>query len=124
MMDIDEPPDEPLQVDELDDNDSSYGGGDDESQTTSLKSSITTYVYENGRRYHSYRQGLYWYGSFSLGAWLSAYAAGGAAGRPPALASLEGHVAPGATNHPLEGSSSEARTGILGSAPPIRQPWR
>lgn len=52
--------DNPLQVDD-DDADSSYGGEDDhQSQTTSLKSSITNYVYENGRRYHSYREGSYW----------------------------------------------------------------
>ena len=40
--------------------DSAYGGdsmiGDD---TTSLRSYITDYVYENGRRYHRFREGRY-----------------------------------------------------------------
>jgi hypothetical protein len=51
-----------IRVDEaLDDTDSSYGDDSDrESQTTSLYSAITKYVYENGRRYHSYRFGTYW----------------------------------------------------------------
>jgi hypothetical protein len=51
-----------IRVDEsLDDEDSSYGDDSDrESQTTSLYSAITKYVYENGRRYHSYRYGTYW----------------------------------------------------------------
>ena len=56
-------PDNPtIRVDEsLDDTDSSYGDENDrESQTTSLYSAITKYVYENGRRYHSYRYGTYW----------------------------------------------------------------
>lgn len=49
-----------LYVDEsFDDNDSSYGA-DDASETTSMYSAITKYVYENGRRYHSYRAGTYW----------------------------------------------------------------
>ena len=54
--------DSPIQVDEsLADADSSYGDdGDQESQTTSLYSAITKYVYENGRRYHSYHYGAYW----------------------------------------------------------------
>lgn len=30
------------------------------SERTSLRSSITDYVYENGRRYHAYRDGEYW----------------------------------------------------------------
>ncbi|KAH8704059.1 S-adenosyl-L-methionine-dependent methyltransferase [Talaromyces proteolyticus] len=30
------------------------------SDTTSLKSEITSYRYENGRRYHAYREGEYW----------------------------------------------------------------
>ncbi len=42
------------------DADSSYGCDDDRESTTSLYSSITRHVYENGRRYHSYRQGAYW----------------------------------------------------------------
>ena len=46
----------------LGDTDSSYGDDSDrESQTTSLYSAITKYVCENGRRYHSYRYGTYWY---------------------------------------------------------------
>jgi hypothetical protein len=51
-----------IRVDEsLSDEDSSYGDDSDrESQTTSLYSAITKYVYENGRRYHSYRYGTYW----------------------------------------------------------------
>jgi hypothetical protein len=53
----------PISVDEsLNDADSSYGGeGDAVSETTSLYSAITNHVYENGRRYHSYRAGSYWY---------------------------------------------------------------
>jgi len=34
-------------------------GDDAESYTTSLKSSITNYKYENGRRYHSFKDGSY-----------------------------------------------------------------
>jgi hypothetical protein len=51
-----------IRVDEsLNDTDSSYGDeGDQQSETTSLYSNITKYVYENGRRYHSYRYGTYW----------------------------------------------------------------
>jgi hypothetical protein len=53
------------QVDQFDfggsDSDSAYDGesllGDD---TRSLASYITHYRYENGRRYHSYRDGAYW----------------------------------------------------------------
>lgn len=30
------------------------------SELTSLRSSITDYVYENGRRYHAYHSGSYW----------------------------------------------------------------
>lgn len=30
------------------------------SEVTSLRSSITDYVYENGRRYHAYHAGSYW----------------------------------------------------------------
>jgi hypothetical protein len=54
--------DTPIRIDDaLDDADSSYGGDSDEgSETTSLYSAITKYVYENGRRYHSYRYGTYW----------------------------------------------------------------
>lgn len=62
-----EPSTAPILVDQsLDDADSSYGGeGDAASETTSLYSAITKHVYENGRRYHSYRAGTYWY-HFSL----------------------------------------------------------
>ncbi|KAF2176547.1 S-adenosyl-L-methionine-dependent methyltransferase [Zopfia rhizophila CBS 207.26] len=50
-----------IQVDDsLTDNDSSYGGSDAASETTSLRSNVATYVYENGRRHHSYRAGSYW----------------------------------------------------------------
>lgn len=45
----------------IDKTNSSYGDDSDrESQTISLYSAITNYVYENGRRYHSYRYGTYW----------------------------------------------------------------
>ena len=44
-----------------DDSDSAYGEGDAESDTTSLKSAVTNYIYENGRRYNSFRSGSYWY---------------------------------------------------------------
>ncbi|KEZ38927.1 hypothetical protein SAPIO_CDS10265 [Scedosporium apiospermum] len=48
-----------IQVDsDLAETDSSYG--DDSQSTHSLYSTITNYVYENGRRYHSYQQGSYW----------------------------------------------------------------
>ncbi|QDS72871.1 hypothetical protein FKW77_007448 [Venturia effusa] len=40
--------------------DSSYGDGDAASETTSLRSTVRSYIYENGRRYHSYRAGSYW----------------------------------------------------------------
>ncbi|KAF7588111.1 hypothetical protein BBP40_006176 [Aspergillus hancockii] len=39
--------------------DSEYGG-DAQSELTSLRSSITNYYYENGRRYHAYHAGAYW----------------------------------------------------------------
>lgn len=55
------PAEVPLRVDDFDDNDSSYGGDSDAaSETTSLYSAIFRHVYENGRRYHSYRAGTYW----------------------------------------------------------------
>ena len=41
------------------DSDSAYGS-DLESETSSLHSSIFDYRYENGRRYHAYREGAYW----------------------------------------------------------------
>lgn len=52
---------EPLEVDEEDwDGDSAlYGSVDGSSANTSLKSFVRDYIYENGRRYHSYRQGEY-----------------------------------------------------------------
>ncbi|KAE8380203.1 S-adenosyl-L-methionine-dependent methyltransferase [Aspergillus bertholletiae] len=34
--------------------------GDSQSELTSLRSSITNYYYENGRRYHAYHAGAYW----------------------------------------------------------------
>ncbi|KKY27372.1 putative sam dependent [Diplodia seriata] len=40
--------------------DDAYGDGDVESATTSLKSSIMNFHYENGRRYSAYKQGQYW----------------------------------------------------------------
>ncbi|KAF4635770.1 hypothetical protein G7Y89_g2322 [Cudoniella acicularis] len=42
------------------DNDSAYGDTFDASDTTSITSAITRYRYENGRRYHAYRDGAYW----------------------------------------------------------------
>jgi len=63
-----EPEEEETHYTGYDDVDSAYGGdsmiGDD---TTSLRSYITDYVYENGRRYHRYRDGAYWVSFFS---WL------------------------------------------------------
>ncbi|KAH6627362.1 S-adenosyl-L-methionine-dependent methyltransferase [Chaetomium tenue] len=55
----------PLQVDhDIDDDDNSdgdsaYGSLAGSSRTGSITSSITSYVYENGRRYHAYRSGQY-----------------------------------------------------------------
>jgi len=40
--------------------DSTLGDDDNVSETMSLRSSIFEHVYENGRRYHSYKQGAYW----------------------------------------------------------------
>lgn len=37
-----------------------YDIEDSASEITSLRSSITNYVYENGRRYHGFREGAYW----------------------------------------------------------------
>ncbi|TID27744.1 putative methyltransferase [Venturia nashicola] len=42
------------------DRDSSYGDSDAASETTSLRSAVLNYIYDNGRRYHSYRAGSYW----------------------------------------------------------------
>ncbi|KAH8692975.1 S-adenosyl-L-methionine-dependent methyltransferase [Talaromyces proteolyticus] len=44
---------------ESSDGDSAYEEGDINSMTTSLSSSVLTYVYENGRRYHQLREGNY-----------------------------------------------------------------
>jgi hypothetical protein len=35
-------------------------------ETTSLRSSILNYHYENGRRYHAYHSGAYWYATHNL----------------------------------------------------------
>jgi hypothetical protein len=37
-----------------------FGSQPSDSERTSLRSSITDYVYENGRRYHAYHAGEYW----------------------------------------------------------------
>ncbi|KAG0131899.1 S-adenosyl-L-methionine-dependent methyltransferase [Tuber indicum] len=42
----------------LDDDDSAFGS-DTSSYVTSLSSSVTNYRYENGRRYHAFREGAY-----------------------------------------------------------------
>jgi hypothetical protein len=48
--------------DEVDDtNDSAFGGDDDLSDTYSVASMIFQHRYENGRRYHAYKEGAYWY---------------------------------------------------------------
>lgn len=39
--------------------DSAYGEGTTASSTTSVTSSILNYTYENGRRYHAFREGEY-----------------------------------------------------------------
>ncbi|RSL81823.1 hypothetical protein CEP51_005572 [Fusarium floridanum] len=39
--------------------DSSFGGSDSSSDYTSINSSIRNYKYENGRRYHAFREGAY-----------------------------------------------------------------
>nr|AAO27746.2 putative methyltransferase [Fusarium sporotrichioides] len=53
----------PLQVDEEElpgnDADSTYGSDRDSSYTASVTSSIYDYQYENGRRYHAFREGQY-----------------------------------------------------------------
>lgn len=51
---------EPEVTDDFNDGDSLYSWSDDSSSTQSLYSAITRHVYDNGRRYHSYRQGAYW----------------------------------------------------------------
>lgn len=52
----------------LGDTDSTYGGSLIGCDTDTLASYITDYRYENGRRYHSYRDGEYWV--FLLFFWL------------------------------------------------------
>jgi hypothetical protein len=42
------------------DNDSAFGGSFIGCDTDTLASYITDYRYENGRRYHAYRDGEYW----------------------------------------------------------------
>ncbi|KAF2452464.1 putative methyltransferase [Lineolata rhizophorae] len=59
-MPVQSPPASPTRADFVSDDDSSYGDTDTASDTTSLRSAIANYVYENGRRYHSYREGAYW----------------------------------------------------------------
>jgi hypothetical protein len=44
----------------INDNDSTYGGSLIGCDTATLASYITDYRYENGRRYHAYRDGEYW----------------------------------------------------------------
>ncbi|KAF1842507.1 S-adenosyl-L-methionine-dependent methyltransferase [Cucurbitaria berberidis CBS 394.84] len=43
-----------------DDSDSAYGDDDHLSDTTSIPSTIWRHRYENGRRYHKFREGEYW----------------------------------------------------------------
>lgn len=47
-------------IDDNDDLDSTYGGSEAQSETHTVASSIWDYVYENGRRYNSYKSGAYW----------------------------------------------------------------
>ncbi|KAM5433818.1 hypothetical protein MferCBS31731_006958 [Microsporum ferrugineum] len=49
----------PDEDDEFDDSDSAVGSDGDENSLQSLTSSITSYVYRNGRRYASFREGRY-----------------------------------------------------------------
>lgn len=48
-----------IEVDDGRENDSAIGDSDVSSFTTSIASSVLNYVYENGRRYHSFREGQY-----------------------------------------------------------------
>lgn len=43
-----------------DDNDSAFGGSLLGTEADSLEESITDYPYENGRRYHAFKDGEYW----------------------------------------------------------------
>ncbi|KAF3036196.1 hypothetical protein E8E12_006525 [Didymella heteroderae] len=45
---------------ESDESDSAYGDSDHLSDTTSIPSTIWKHRYENGRRYHKFREGEYW----------------------------------------------------------------
>jgi hypothetical protein len=47
-------------MDVLDDNDSALGGSLIGYDRQTISSYITDYRYENGRRYHAYRDGEYW----------------------------------------------------------------
>lgn len=52
--------DQTLTLQVIDDVDSTFGDGSDASAyTASIASSVYNHVYENGRRYHSYREGSY-----------------------------------------------------------------
>ena len=48
------------EMDVFDDNDSALGGSLIGYDTQTIASYITDYRYENGRRYHAYRDGEYW----------------------------------------------------------------
>jgi ribosomal protein L11 methylase PrmA len=50
----------PLQESDFDSSDSAYGDSDHLSDTTSIPSTIWKHRYENGRRYHKFREGEYW----------------------------------------------------------------
>ncbi|OAL71962.1 UMTA protein [Trichophyton violaceum] len=54
----DNPHGNPLEVD--DDHDSDFPEEDSASDTTSIKTDICAYRFENGRRYHAYKAGAYW----------------------------------------------------------------
>lgn len=50
-------------VNDIPDNDSAYGESLADEETQTLASFLTDYPYENGRRYHAYRDGSYWVSS-------------------------------------------------------------
>ncbi|KAF3900098.1 UMTA protein [Trichophyton interdigitale] len=54
----DNPHGNPLEVD--DEHDSDFPEDDSASDTTSIKTDICAYRFENGRRYHAYKAGAYW----------------------------------------------------------------
>jgi len=58
--DIDLTTTEDEQDNTFDDSDSAFGGSLIGCDTDTLASYITDYRYENGRRYHAYRDGEYW----------------------------------------------------------------